>query len=346
MEQLNISCDDNILIIAPHPDDECIGAGGVLLAHSEKCDVLVLTDGRQGQGVIASELEKEIRKTEFIAEMKSINVRDYKMLDIEDGTLLAHLDCLDDYNMTQYTKIFVTGEFDEHPDHKAAFLCVKNALKEQKEVPEIYVYEVHTPIQGPSHFTDITNSINEKVRLVRFHESQIKELPYDKLVQENAAYRATLFRMPSKKIEVYKMIDISENANNSDISTNLLLQKERVNNWVLKSWLKSSLKSKELFSLLRQKKINGVYIYGYGELGKILLEYLELNNFDVKAVIDRRATQFSSEMIPVIQIEEADMTVPVIVTAIFDYDNINTQLLKAGFHDIYSLRTLIEELEV
>lgn len=46
---LSVSNQDKIVIIAPHPDDECIGTGGLLALYPTLCDVIVLTDGRQGQ---------------------------------------------------------------------------------------------------------------------------------------------------------------------------------------------------------------------------------------------------------------------------------------------------------
>ena len=43
-----IQSTDKILVVAPHPDDETIGLGGLLLLYGEQIDVLVLTDGSKG----------------------------------------------------------------------------------------------------------------------------------------------------------------------------------------------------------------------------------------------------------------------------------------------------------
>ena len=49
MIPIKIASEDKILIIAPRPDDECIGGGGIIAAYPNQCDVLLLTDGAYGQ---------------------------------------------------------------------------------------------------------------------------------------------------------------------------------------------------------------------------------------------------------------------------------------------------------
>ena len=94
MQILTIKSNDRILIVAPHPDDECIGAGGILALYPQMCTVLVLTDGGQGQGDVPPEKERKIRKCEFYAEMRELGIKRYQMLDYEDGTLMRHTDCM------------------------------------------------------------------------------------------------------------------------------------------------------------------------------------------------------------------------------------------------------------
>ena len=60
---------EKILIVAPHPDDESIGTGGLLSLYSNQCDVIVMTDGRYGN----TEIYYVILKTESLFYMKSIS---------------------------------------------------------------------------------------------------------------------------------------------------------------------------------------------------------------------------------------------------------------------------------
>lgn len=345
MKSLDISERSRILIIAPHPDDECIGCGGVLVNYAKYCDVLVLTDGRQGQGDESPLKIKENRKKEFIDEMEAIKVNSYRQLDIEDGTLLLHTDCLSGICLKGYDYIFVTGINDDHPDHKAAFMCVRQAVKELAEdfSGKCFVYEVHTPILHPTHFLDITDSIKRKTELIRYHKSQLKELPYDKLAEQCASYRATLFRMPLKKIEVYEEMMLRDDEGECVTETESLLQKERVIGWALKRWVFRLLDNKSISNSLKCLSEKQIYIYGYGDLGKLLVKEFDKGKIKIKAVIDRRAEQFKNEGIDIIQLEEAQERLPIIVTVIYDYSEIEKQLKERGFKRIYSLRTMLED---
>lgn len=85
---INIKKEDKILIIAPHPDDECIGCGGLLSLYPEKCSVVVMTDGSQGNDNVKSEQEADIRKNQFIDEMTQAGIADYVWLGYPDGDQL------------------------------------------------------------------------------------------------------------------------------------------------------------------------------------------------------------------------------------------------------------------
>ena len=346
MRKLEIKENDKILIIAPHPDDECIGPGGVLLKYSRQCDVIVLTDGRQGQGDVSPIEGIKIRRGEFMREMESLDIKSYKLLDIEDGTLLSHTDCLADISLTDYSIVFVTGIQDNHSDHKAAYLSLEVALSGMDgNKPRCFAYEVHSPLPNPTHFLDITDSIEKKTKLIQFHKSQIRDLPYDDLAVRCAEYRAILFRMPEKKIEVYEELDLDGTSSNGITESEVLLQKERVIGWVLKKWVRNLMNGMILSERIKVVAPHGVYVYGYGELGRLLLEELQKAGLCVKAVIDRRAEQFVNETVDVILLENADEKIPVIVTAVFEYENIKEELIKRGFAKIYSLRDLVESMK-
>ena len=56
-EEIRFTPDDRIAIIAPHPDDECLGASAALLLAADRTDVFVMTDGSHGNP--ANTIEEE-----------------------------------------------------------------------------------------------------------------------------------------------------------------------------------------------------------------------------------------------------------------------------------------------
>ena len=67
-ERIVFQDNDRIAVIAPHPDDECLGTAAVLLLAPERTDIYVLTDGSHGNPEKSIEEEAEIRRKQFEAD--------------------------------------------------------------------------------------------------------------------------------------------------------------------------------------------------------------------------------------------------------------------------------------
>ena len=68
---------DSIAVIAPHPDDECLGAASALLMAADRTDIYVLTDGSHGNPAKTVEEEAAVRKRQFEAEMEYVRPRSW-----------------------------------------------------------------------------------------------------------------------------------------------------------------------------------------------------------------------------------------------------------------------------
>lgn len=347
MQILSIKDSERILIVAPHPDDECIGAGGVLIRFPKQSDVVVLTDGALGQGQISPELERKKRKDEFICEMEMLGIENYKMLDIPDGTLMQHTDCLMNFDLSQYTKIFVTGSRDGHPDHTAAYVSVVNALKEQKEwKKEVFVYEVHSPLQSPTHMLDITDAIETKQKLIRIHSSQTKYMAYDKYAKVSAEYRALQQRYDDRYIEVYSLVRFDEKTDECLIEMERKLQKQIQFYQALTKWLELKINNINIAYYLEKEGYKTVAIYGYKELGKLLYQELQYSNLNVMYIIDKNNKNIHLENIDVLAPQKKLPQVDtVIVTAIYYFEEIREELENLGFANIISLTQLLDEYD-
>lgn len=60
-ERIVFEKNDRIAVIAPHPDDECLGAAAPLILAPDRTDVFVLTDGSHGNPEISIAEEAKIR---------------------------------------------------------------------------------------------------------------------------------------------------------------------------------------------------------------------------------------------------------------------------------------------
>lgn len=344
---LNITKEDRILIIAPHPDDECIGAGGILSAYPEICDVVLLTDGRQGQKNVSPDVEKEVRAREFENEMKYAKVHSYKMLEYEDGTMMQHLDCLKELDLSVYTKIFVPWGNDNHPDHTAGYLCAMQRIREQRLTKvEVYQYEVHVPFHDVTHMLDITAYIENKIRLIRFHESQIAASDFDKRAKALGKYRACQCNASDKYWETYVQVDIGCDSFNLQISNREKdLQKYIQFYRVLIRWIKSIQEGYSIVDYLNKKGITCVAIYGYSDLGKLLHKELMRSNIRVEAILDKRDIGDAMDGIPVMSPLKYHMKADaILVTAIFYFDEIKQELQNMGFLNVISLEKILEDL--
>lgn len=342
MKEIRIEEKDKILIVAPHPDDESIGVGGVLCSFPDKCDVLVLTDGSLGTREMTQKECRIVRKKEFKQEMEYLGIKNYYMFEKQDGMLMNDLQCLQEFDLSRYSKIFVSSTNDNHLDHTAAFFCVKNALMAQQLYNiEVYQYEVHNLLSNPTHYLDITSCIDEKETLIRKHESQMAMFSFDEMARLTAQYRAVQNREISNFYEVYSLISIEEETTDPSFELGAQLQKFKMFYKILIQWIYNY--DNDVFGdFFRNNHITSCAIYGYAELGKLFRLECEKRNIRIPYVIDQKVLIDKEGGIPIYRLGEEKLeTDTVIVTAVYDYHAIKRNLEKRGYKRIFSLEDVI-----
>ncbi|MGA1984393.1 MAG: PIG-L family deacetylase [Acidobacteriaceae bacterium] len=82
-----------LLCVTAHPDDECFGFGGALMLAAEagvETSVICFTDGQAATnrvGAVSNEHLGELRRAEFAASCKVLDVAHAEILDYQDGQL-------------------------------------------------------------------------------------------------------------------------------------------------------------------------------------------------------------------------------------------------------------------
>lgn len=176
-EKIELTPEDRIAIIAPHPDDECLGVGSVLMKAADKTDIFVLTDGSHGNPEKTIEEEAIIRRKQFEAEMEYVKPHSWHWIGVEDTKLIEYQKAAENIDFTPYTKIFLPWSQSFHPDHRVAETICRREIRKQKATADCFSYEINAPFYRPTHYIDITGLEEEKLKLVSFHEDQKQHGP-------------------------------------------------------------------------------------------------------------------------------------------------------------------------
>jgi len=199
LQEIVFSENDMIAVIAPHPDDECLGIAAALLKVPKQTDIYVLTDGSHGCKDCSIEEEIVVRKRQFEEEMEYVKPHAWHWLGIEDTKLKEENDISDKIDFTKYTKVFMPELDSVHPDHVAATQLCCDAIRKQEAKPECYSYEICKPFHEPSHYIDITGLEEEKAKLIRCHKDQV--------IQEQIAIALNAFRASQMIFHDYKYVE-------------------------------------------------------------------------------------------------------------------------------------------
>ena len=168
-----------VVVLAPHQDDEVIGAGGAIALHTARGDrvtVVHLTDGGGGdrEDHTGGQI-RNVRKLEARAAGDVLGVARIECLNFPDGGLrpggafLAGLTGLLDSLAPDL--VYAPSPFEHHPDHRATLWLAARAIMCLKPMPQVLLYEVNEP-QPASFLLDITSVLDQKATALKKFESQ------------------------------------------------------------------------------------------------------------------------------------------------------------------------------
>jgi len=162
---LELKKTDRCLVIAPHPDDECIGCGGIMSLNPKLFCVICLTHG-----------DNSVRSEEFKKAMKLISPNNFGMLSLKDKDVVSGYNEFKIIPISEYDYIFVPYIYDQHRDHKAVSILLNRLLVEKPDMPKkslkIVFYEVWSTINTPNYFVDISSVFHKKSLCLAQHRSQ------------------------------------------------------------------------------------------------------------------------------------------------------------------------------
>jgi LmbE family N-acetylglucosaminyl deacetylase len=191
----------NVLVVAPHPDDESIGCGGILRQYANRLDrvvVVFLTSGELALKHLPRETAWRVREAEAQAAAEVLGVSHIDFVRGPDWFLSDHLDPAASAlrNVLERERadlIFLPHPHDAHPDHRAATEVYRRAVERMDgSAPAIHGYEIWTPMSQYKYLVDITDTMHEKLRAIRSYTSQLESFRYDHAVRGLNRYRGAL----------------------------------------------------------------------------------------------------------------------------------------------------------
>jgi LmbE family N-acetylglucosaminyl deacetylase len=203
-----------VLVISAHPDDSEIGCGGAIIRHvnnGAEVEVLLMTDGELGcPGMDPLDVAK-VRIHEAFEACIETGAKIAAYWSYPDGSLPVNEETVTRLGLLLKEKrpniIFSPYDYDAHADHRAATQILKAVLENTAIWPEVYLYEVWTPLPEYDFKLDITDEIGKKIKAIRKHESQVSRVRFDEAALSLARYRGELHNRPLGPFaEVYKRL--------------------------------------------------------------------------------------------------------------------------------------------
>ena len=203
LDLLRIAEDERVVVVAPHPDDESLGAASMLLGYPGQTDVFVVSDGSLGNPAVDPEEMATRRKAEFERAMAIAKPHSFHWLGFPDARLAEHPECADAIDFTCYAKAFLPWTDSLHPDHRALARFCLSRIREQGAGCEAYLYEVQAPFRCPTHFIDITDVVERKRELISCYKNTLELYPQDEVTLALNKFRSCQREEPDRWCECF-----------------------------------------------------------------------------------------------------------------------------------------------
>lgn len=191
-----------ILIICAHPDDEILGAGGVIAKHvseGEEAFCLVLGEGALSRGTaskkILDKLKKEARESAKVIGLKEIYFSDFPDNSFDSVPLLKITKKVEEYIKKIKPDIVYTHfENDLNIDHRLVFQAVMTACRPCNGFcpREIFAFEVLSSTEwqagegkkfSPNFYVDIEKFIGKKKAAMEKYASELRDYPHSRSLE-------------------------------------------------------------------------------------------------------------------------------------------------------------------
>ena len=213
--------DVELLIVAPHPDDEVIGPGGrARLTADRGVGAIVVTDGARGAGGRSEPGLAARREEESIAGMRIVRSAFVWFLRLTSPSVQKDpggeaADAIAAaVTRFQPNCVVTTSPYERHPTHLATLRATIAALRRMPAPPAFLGIPVWDPVPGFEGVSelDVGAVLDDKLEAIRCHRSQLADRPFDTVARAQMERDGTLAELTggSGTRYVERYLDLSE----------------------------------------------------------------------------------------------------------------------------------------
>lgn len=199
--QLTAPVGKRLLALCPHPDDESIGAGGLLLAHRGLAEIhlVCLCNGEAGGQLDEPGIDNtaakgrlvETRKAEFRKTAGALNAVSVRQLDFPDGGIPCSAVAVEQLRKIveeiRPDVVLLPWFLDGQVDHRRANVLYAWACADLEAM--VLGYEIWSMLE-PNAVFDIAQQLPAKLSLIQNYTSQVRTVDYVSYAEGLARVRA------------------------------------------------------------------------------------------------------------------------------------------------------------
>jgi LmbE family N-acetylglucosaminyl deacetylase len=189
------------IIIAPHPDDEILGAAGTILrrkAEGSKIAWLVVTSVSEAGGWSAQKVKDRLAEIQLVSnffdfdETFSLDFPTTKLDSIPMSDLVAKMSHV--FKSWEPSEVFIPHRSDVHTDHRMVFDAAASCVKwfRYPSVKRVLAYETlsetefhlgYEDLFCPNVFVDINPYLARKLDAMKIYASEMAEFPFPRSIK-------------------------------------------------------------------------------------------------------------------------------------------------------------------
>lgn len=184
-----------VLVIAPHPDDEVLGCGGIIAKNINENNEVYVCVVTKGVEPLFSEEDEASDRRQCLEVHKYLGIKDTFFLDLPAAMLSGvptyqlNGKIAEAINAVKPDELYIPFKGDMHLDHKliADACMVACRPRSDKPIKKVYAYETlsetgwDTPTPEntfiPNVYVDISEYLDTKVKAMEKYSNQIMEYP-------------------------------------------------------------------------------------------------------------------------------------------------------------------------